>query len=68
MRSGVLDTSPRSIPSQNFLYKDRPLTQASFSSPLGKRKFDRANLVSDIGKKGDLVHFLQLPNCVLTLK
>lgn len=65
MRSGVLETCPRSIPSQDFLNRDQPLAQASL---LGKRKFDRASLVSDIGKKGDLVHLLQLPNCVLTLK
>ena len=68
MRSGLLETSPRSIPSQDFLNRHQPLTRASFLSPLGKRKFDRANLVSDIGKKGDLVHFLQLPDRVLTLK
>ena len=58
MRSGVPEISPRSIPSQDFLDRDQPLTQASFPSPLGKRKFDRANLISNIGKKGDLVHFL----------
>lgn len=68
MRSGVLEISSRSIPSQGFLNRDPPLTQASFSSSLGKRKSDRANLVSDMGKKGDLVHSLQLPNRWLTLK
>lgn len=68
MRSGVLETPPRSIPYKDSLDRDQPLTPASFSSPLGKRKFDRANVISNIGKKGDLVHFLQLPNCVLTLK
>ena len=68
MRSGVLEISPRSIPSQDFLSRDQPLTQSSFPSPLVKRKFDRANLVSNIGKKRDLVHVLQLPTCVLTLK
>ena len=68
MRSGVLETSPRSVPSQDFLDQDQPPTQASFLSPLGKRMFDRANIVSNIGKKGDLMHVLQFPNRVLTLK
>ena len=61
MRSGGLESPPRSIPSLDFLTRDQPLTQASFSSPLGKRKFNQANLVSHMGKKGVLVHFLQLP-------
>ena len=61
MRSGGLETPPRSIPSLDFLTGNQPLTQASFSSPLGKRRFNQANLVSQIGKKGDLVHSLQLP-------
>ena len=61
LRSSGLETPPRSIPSQDFLNRDQPLTQASFSSSLAKRRFDQANLVSQIGKKGDLVHSLQLP-------
>ena len=68
MRSGVLELPPRSIPSQDFLNGDRQLIQASFPSPLGKRTFDQANVVSKRGKKRHLVHSLQLPNGVLTLK
>lgn len=68
IRSGVLELPPRSVPSQDFLNRDQPLIQASFPSLLGKRRFDHANVVSNMGKKRDLEHFLQLPNRVLTLK
>ena len=61
MRSGGLESPPRSIPSLDFLTTDQPLTQASFSLPLGKRKFDQANLISHIGKEGVLVYSLQIP-------
>lgn len=68
IRSGVLELPPRSIPSEDFLNRDQPLIQASFPSPLGKRRFDQANVDSNMGEKRGLVHLLQLPNCVLTLK
>lgn len=68
IRSGVLELPPRSIPSQAFLNGDQQLIQASFPSPLGKRRFDQANVVSNMGKKRHLVRFLQLSNSVLTLK
>ena len=67
-RSGVLELRPRSIPSQDFLNGDPQLVQASFPSPLGKRTFDQANVVCNMGKKRHLVRSLQLPNGVLTLK
>ena len=68
MRSGVLELPPRSIPSQDFLNGDQQTVQASFPSPLGKRTFDQANVVCNMGKKRHLVHSLQPQNGVLTLK